>query len=847
MRHSLFRWMQCAVLAGTLLGLCGCAGMMEIGPPPPGFLAPVVFDGPYDADIPPSDTEQIKKASLLMDWAVPYIFLRVATRFESSGDQVRSAHFFDRALAEFRKRKNAYGEGLAFGRKVSSLYHSGRTSEAYRAILLQEKKWPEAPLSAFVFYSYGFYHLQNGEYDRARDYFQRVLRIPWEDPDQPDILALRRDAEMGCGMALILADYFSSLAGRLCVRDFDEPFYRGIRRNIAEGVLHLKRAFALNETILHSRVYRYFPEITPLALECDLHNVLGLSSGMMGNVPEAEGHLEKAADMARKSRYRLGEADSIFFKSQVYLLDHNPDQGIRQARALEAIAGRYQWVSYSIWAKMILAHQYQALGDADRAIDPLNQALILMEDNGSWLPRDRDFRGIGGLGRPHAYEALLEMQSGKGDAAGSFRTAERSKAADMAEWLAQAAIGVKPAVSGLMERRQLYHLQLAEQYGKLFSPTLTDAALAQAVENFKQTRKDFGEEPGSMSQTSTADSLTSGMPPDVDELQRLLDRDTTLFTYYVGRDLLHIWAVSRRGFHQEKIKISREEVGRLVEEYLQAILSRDKGRANVLSERVYDLFLKKVIPFVAGDRLGIVPHGTLHDLPFASMRYVTSYLVDGFSLFYLPHAGMVRQALSQTETTETKRRFIFVETAPAGNPQPAVSAEVEVLKTLFSPTDFHSGNNASKSFLQNLIGFYDLMHFAADCALLEEAPLNSGLVLLSTRGGREWLDVRDIVRLQMKTRTTVLGGCGINSGKRLITGEAMPVMAGAWLYAASPSVVVSLWQVDDKSRAVWTEIFYKNLTQARRPAEVLRATQNEMIQRGYGPYEWAPFVLIGRY
>jgi len=369
MRHSLFRRMQCLLLAGSLMGLCGCAGMMDVGPTPPAFLAPVDLNGPYDADIPAREASQIKKASLMMDWAVPYIFVSVAAHFESTGDQVRSIHFFNRAMEEFHKRNNLPGEGSAFSRKISSLYHAGEIQTAYLAIGEQEKKWSEAPLCAFVFYNYGYYHLKNGDYARARDYFRRVLAVHGSDTDYPDWQVLKRDTELGYGMALILADTFPSVSGRLCLADFDEAFYQNIRRNISEGLLHLDQVSALHKNILNTNAYRYFPEMIPLSLECDLYNFRGLAYGIMGKGPQAVKNLEKAADLARRADYRLGEADNIFFASQVHLLDKSRPKGIRSAQDLEDIAERYQLASYAIWARMILAHQYWQTGDTDRTID----------------------------------------------------------------------------------------------------------------------------------------------------------------------------------------------------------------------------------------------------------------------------------------------------------------------------------------------------------------------------------------------------------------------------------------------------------------------------------------------
>lgn len=847
MRHSLFRRMQCCLLMGTLLGLCSCASLMEVSPTPPAFMASVALDGPYDADIPVPQISQIKKAGLMMDWAVPYLFIRVATHFESAGDPERSIHFFDRAMEEFRKRNNARGEGSAFSRKISSLYHFGKTQAAYRAIEAQEKRWPEAPLNAFVAYNYGFYYLQNGDHASARKYFSRVLAVPWSDPDDPDLLVLRRDAELGYGMALILKDTFSSVSGRLCVADFDEAFSRDIRRNVSEGLPHLEQVPRLHEKILNSKVYRYFPEMIPSFLECDLYNFLGLAYGLAGNIPAAVKNLEEAASLARKNEYRLGEADNILFLSQVYLLAGNREQGIGSARKLAETAGRYQLVAYSIWASMILAHHDQTAGDVDRTIDHLIAALGGMENNISWLPQDRDYRGIGLFRRSAVYEKLLELQYGKGDARGAFKTAERAKAAAVADWFVHEVAGTTPAAEERLKRLRDYRRQLGERYVWLFSPALTASAFRQTLENLTNTRKNYADElQGLKAEDEALDSLIAVTPSDAGEIQRLLDHDTTIFTYYVAEHDLYTWVISRRGFHHEKTKISRVEVDRLIQLYHEAMLSRDKSQANVVSEKVYDLFLKRVIPFVSGDRIGIVPHGTLHNLPFASMRYVQSYLVDGFSLFYLPHAGMIKQALSKTAMPDTRKRLVFAGPLPAPEEPPARPSETEILKGLFPRADFLAGENGSKASLQKLTAFYDWIHLAAVCSLVEDAPLDSGLHLAATGDRKEWLDVRDIVRLRLKGRTAVLSSCRIK-GDWSATGAGITALASGWLYAVSPSVITSLWHVDEKTRAAWTEIFYRHLEQNGRPADALRAAQNEMIQKGYGSYEWGAFILIGRY
>ncbi len=789
MRHPFFYRMQWFFLMGYLLGLWGCASMMEAIPTPPDFFAPVQLNGPYDADIPIPQVNQIKRASFVLDGAVPYIFISVGTHFESAGDQERSIHFFNRAIDEFRKRKNVSGEGSAFSRKISALMGFGNLQAAYLVISEQEKKWSHAPFNAFIFYNYGDYYLKTGHYTKARKYFEQAIHANPHDLENSDLLALRRDTELKYGMTLIFADYIPAVAGRLCLKDFDEEFGKNVRPKIVEGLSHLERVPVLNHELQNKPLIRYFPGMIPLSLEINLYNFLGFAYGVTGKIPEAVSHFERAADIALKSGYRLGEADRVFFLSHVYLIDKNRDKGIKAAKNLEDIARRNGVVSYLIWAKMMLAHHYKETGDIDRTIAVTDEALTLMENNASGLSRKRDFRSIGFFKQQAIYEVLLELYAGKGDERRAFKTAERSKAAVPNDLLTEDVSGTTPVMGEALKRMH---------------------------------------------------SLLGEAPSDVEDIQRVMAPDTTLFAYYAGAKSLYIWVISKNGFHQKKIGMSRNDVDQLVQIYLRTISSQDKNQINVLSESVYDVFLKPVIHFVSGDRLGIVPHGKLYDLPFASMRYVKAYLVDGFTIFYLPHAGMIKQALPKKIIKQT-RKVLIVADLQRVEKQKTVAyaeAEMEMLKRLFPQADYVFRENESSTHLQKPAGGYDILHFAADCCFNQEAPLESGWILSANGTCHGGLTMHDIVRLQLNGRMTMLSNCRA-------THTGMLSLTGAWLYAVSPSIIASRWKVEDRAKAVWMEMFYKNLEQSGNSADAVRKAQNGMIQMGYGPTDWAAFALIG--
>jgi len=68
-RHSFSHRVWLLLLPSSLLRLWGCANLIETMPPPPDFLSRAGLTGPYDRDIPTSQANSIKSASLMLDGA----------------------------------------------------------------------------------------------------------------------------------------------------------------------------------------------------------------------------------------------------------------------------------------------------------------------------------------------------------------------------------------------------------------------------------------------------------------------------------------------------------------------------------------------------------------------------------------------------------------------------------------------------------------------------------------------------------------------------------------------------------------------------------------------------------
>ncbi len=98
----------------------------------------------------------------------------------------------------------------------------------------------------------------------------------------------------------------------------------------------------------------------------------------------------------------------------------------------------------------------------------------------------------------------------------------------------------------------------------------------------------------------------------------------------------------------------------------------------------------------------------------------------------------------------------------------------------------------------------------------------------------------------------VLSACETGLGK-ISKGEGIIGLSRALLYAGSKNIIVSLWQVADKSTSDLMVNFYKSMLKSEKQsidyADAFRKSKLEMIKSNnkYAhPYFWSPFILVGK-
>ena len=102
------------------------------------------------------------------------------------------------------------------------------------------------------------------------------------------------------------------------------------------------------------------------------------------------------------------------------------------------------------------------------------------------------------------------------------------------------------------------------------------------------------------------------------------------------------------------------------------------------------------------------------------------------------------------------------------------------------------------------------------------------------------------MNMKLKAQLAVLSAC--DTGRGDITGDGVVGLSRSFIAAGVPSVIVSLWQVDDRSTSELMTEFYEQLMadKKRDKAQALRkAMLKTMKKYPTRPRYWAAFTLIG--
>lgn len=193
-------------------------------------------------------------------------------------------------------------------------------------------------------------------------------------------------------------------------------------------------------------------------------------------------------------------------------------------------------------------------------------------------------------------------------------------------------------------------------------------------------------------------------------------------------------------------------------------------------------------------------------------------------------------------------------------PLPDTEPQVKNIEQLFKKqgkTEIYLRANATEEKFRSKCSNYKYILLATHGLMDENDPMQSRLVFTLTSKSSDdgFLRASEILNMNINAELVVLSACETGLGQ-IKTGEGVIGLTRAFMYAGTPSIVVSLWNVESKSTAGLIERFYKKLLSGMNKAEALRQAKLEIMKEvssvggqkvSYShPFFWAPFVLVGK-
>ncbi len=279
---------------------------------------------------------------------------------------------------------------------------------------------------------------------------------------------------------------------------------------------------------------------------------------------------------------------------------------------------------------------------------------------------------------------------------------------------------------------------------------------------------------------------------------------------------------------------------RLGTAYVEAHAPALLGATEQILAELYSALIDPVADdLVDAERLVVVPHGSLHYLPFHALIDPSGVpLVERVDIAYAPSASVLASCYERPSVPEGLGSRLLVGVPDASMPD--VAGEIAALQSSFGDSVVLTGDAATEHAFREHAPQADVIHLASHAVFRQDNPLFSAIRLADG-----WLSLYDLYNLRLRASLVTLAACetGLNT---VLAGDELVGLARGFFQAGAASLVVSLWAVDDASTATLMQRFYAYLEAGCGPASALRQAQIELRRAYPHPYYWAPFLAIGR-
>jgi CHAT domain-containing protein len=341
-------------------------------------------------------------------------------------------------------------------------------------------------------------------------------------------------------------------------------------------------------------------------------------------------------------------------------------------------------------------------------------------------------------------------------------------------------------------------------------------------------------------------SLIKVAPLSIEEVGTLLEPGVALLSYYQLPDRLLCWRIDRESSRLFVLKVSARDLEEKISSYRRMLQNLEPLEKS--SRELYDMLVAEPLAGVGNlHSIGIVPHGSLHYLAFATLYDGRNYLIDRQMLFHLPAASVLRFTLSRRQAGKNLR-ILAIGNPDLGDPSldlPFAEREAGTLRWNYRDVTTLTRERATESWVRENIGKFGIIHLASHGEFDPVNPLFSSIRLAKDAKADGKLQAEEVFGLDIKADLVVLSACQTGLGE-VRSGDDVVGMNRAFLFAGTHALMSSLWRVSDVSTAILMKQFYREYTLSNK-AQSLRLAMLHVRNRYPHPGYWGAFVLTGDY
>jgi CHAT domain-containing protein/Flp pilus assembly protein TadD len=375
------------------------------------------------------------------------------------------------------------------------------------------------------------------------------------------------------------------------------------------------------------------------------------------------------------------------------------------------------------------------------------------------------------------------------------------------------------------------------------------------------------------------------------DIQNSLSDKENLITLFFGESKLYFIRLTKDKIDILHTAVSKEEVKELLENisplyssnYRNGELYLNQDLFSFNAKGAYSFYEKVIQPAIIGIPAGeMIIFSMPAELAFVPVEFLVTefeegdspfyydnkrYLIEDYSISYSPSASIF--ILQKMKTQENGSRVLLVGDPEINNKDFALSyrgglledesfasrnlvlyplkyskEEIENLNSLLpngmvllsaDATEKNFKDNASQS---------SIIHLSTHSFLLKDQPL----IIFSQNNDQDedgYLEPGEIVQLRLNTDLVVLSSC--RSGLGMVDkAEGVIGMQKSFFEAGAKSIIVSLWDVNDKYTSLFMQSFYQYLSEGYDKSESLKKAKLFFKENhSANPYYWSAFVLSG--